>query len=121
MTTPFLKQSFGWGFILWLIGYVLGIVAYILVPAAYIGYVVTPIGVLITLLVLFKKIHGPNVAYYARIAVVWTLVAVVCDFLFLVILFKVGSIYYKFDVYLYYALTFALPIAVGFFKQRKII
>ena len=51
------KDTFGWGFGLWLVGYVLGIVLFMVVSVELIGWVIMPIGVAITLWVLFKKIH----------------------------------------------------------------
>jgi hypothetical protein len=113
-----LKDGFLWGFALWAIGYVLGIVLFMAVPAALIGWMLTPIGTVIALWVLFKKIHGASFVHYAAIALVWSVIAIVCDYLFLVLLFKPADGYYKPDVYLYYALTFLLPIAVGYWKLR---
>jgi hypothetical protein len=69
-------------------------------------------------LVLFKKVHGDSFKYYAALAVVWTVLAVVLDYLFLVLVLKPAGGYYKLDVYLYYALTIALPIVVGWSKTR---
>jgi len=114
----FYKDAFGWGFLLWLIGYVLGIGLFMVVPSALIGWIITPIGVMITLWVLLKKIKGDLFNYYLLMALVWVLIAVLCDYLFLVKAFKPADGYYKIDVYLYYALTFILPLVV--FLQKKI-
>lgn len=119
MNRQLIKDAFGWGFLLWLIGYVLGFVFFAFVPASIIGWVIMPIGILITLWVLFKRIHATSLSYYVRIAIAWTLIAVVCDYLFLVLLLKPADGYYKFDVYLYYALTFALPIFIGWLKNSR--
>ena len=119
MTKQFYKEAFGWGFILWLIGYVLGIILFFFLPAAYIGWVIMPIGVVITLLVLLKKVKGPTLQYYFLIAVVWTLIAIVFDYLFIVKALKPADGYYKFDVHLYYLLTFVLPLLVGWRKKTK--
>ncbi len=119
MNTRFLKDGLGWGFALWLIGYVLGFVFFMFVPASIIGWVIMPIGVLITLWVLFKRINATSLSYYVRVAIVWTLIAVVFDYLFLVLLLKPAEGYYKLDVYLYYTLMFALPIFVGWLKNSK--
>lgn len=118
MRNKTVRELFGWGFLLWLLGYVLGILLFAVVPVKLIGWVITPIGVTITLSVLFKKIYGNSVGYYALIGVVWTCIAVVCDYLFLVLAFKPDDGYYKLDVYLYYALTLLLPILVGSWKLR---
>lgn len=117
MTKQFLKDALGWGFVLWLFGYVLGIALFPVVPAAYLGWVITPFGVALTLWVLFKKVGGTTLGYYAGVALVWTLLAVVFDYLFIVKAFKPADGYYKLDVYLYYVLTLALPLIVGWRKQ----
>lgn len=115
----FLKDSFGWGFILWLIGYVLGIALFAFVPPSLLGWVISPIGLVITFWVLFKKVQGQSHSYYAKLAVVWVLIAVVCDYFFIVKMLKPEDGYYKADVYLYYALTIISPLAAGWWKGRK--
>jgi hypothetical protein len=50
--------------------------------------------------------------------VIWMIMAVVLDYFFLVKMLN-ASDYYKFDVYLYYILTFVLPVAVGWYKKFK--
>lgn len=119
MNLTIFKDTFGWGFLLWLIGYVLGFVFFAFVPASLIGWFITPIGIAITLWVLLKKIHERSLRYYFSIGVVWVIVAAVCDYLFLVLLLKPADGYYKADVYLYYVLTLLLPFIVGWWKLRK--
>jgi len=43
---------------------------------------------------------GESFQYYVLLAVVWTLIAIVFDYLFLVKVFKSADGYYKLDVYL---------------------
>lgn len=117
MNRQLLKDALGWGFLLWLIGYALGITLFSIVPISMIGWVITPIGIAIALWILFKKIKGDTFQYYFRLAIVWTLIAVVFDYFFLVKAFKPVDGYYKLDVYLYYALTFILPLIVGWRKR----
>lgn len=117
MSKKFLKDGFGWGFILWFIGYMLGILLFAVVPVGLLGWVIMPFGILITLWVLLKKVKGDSFRYYILIATVWTVIAIVCDYLFLVKVFKPADGYYKPDVYLYYALMFALPILIGWKKD----
>ena len=117
MNKQLIKEAFGWGFILWLIGYVLGIVFFAVVSPSILGWVIMPIGVVITLWVLFKKIKSESFKNYFLIAIVWTLIAIICDYLFLVLVFKPTDGYYKLDVYIYYILTFALPLIVGATKR----
>jgi uncharacterized membrane protein len=115
MSRRFFIDAFGWGFALWLIGYVLGILLFAIVPPSMIGWVIMPIGILIALWILIKKVKGDSFLYYVLLAIVWVLIAVVCDYFFLVQAFKVAG-YYKLDVYLYYAITFLLPLVVGWRK-----
>ena len=119
MAKKFFKDSLGWGIILWLIGYVLGFVFFAFIPASLIGWIIMPIGIIITLLVLFKVIKGQTLGYYLKVAVIWTLIAIVFDYLFLVKFLHPADGYYKLDVYLYYVLTFILPSLVGWIKLRK--
>lgn len=118
MGKGFLKDALGWGLGLWLFGYVLGIVLFPLVPHEQIGWYIMPAGILITLWVLLKKVKG-TLRYYLKLAAVWTVIAVVFDYLFLVLVFKPADGYYKPDVYLYYALTFLLPFVIGWKKNSR--
>lgn len=119
MKKQVLKDMLGWGFLLWLIGYLLGIVLFAVVPPSLIGWIISPIGTVITLWVLLKKVKGDSLQYYVLLAIAWTLIAIIFDYFFLVKLFKPADGYYKLDVYLYYTLTFVLPLIVGRFKKRK--
>jgi hypothetical protein len=119
MTKQFLKDSLGWGFILWFIGYALGMILFFVVPPSLIGWVIMPIGTVITLWVLIKKVKGESFRYYALLAIAWALIAVIFDYFFIVKALKPADGYYKLDVYLYYILTLALPLIVGRIKTRK--
>lgn len=117
MNRQFYKDAFGWGFILWLIGYALGIMLFTIVPLSMIGWIIMPIGAAITLWVLLKKVKADSLKYYGMIALVWVSIAIAFDYLFLVKAFKPEDGYYKLDVYLYYTLTFLLPLVVGWRKK----
>ncbi|MCL5113563.1 MAG: hypothetical protein M1372_00135 [Patescibacteria group bacterium] len=119
MNRQLLKDTLGWGFLLWLIGYILGIVLFMVVPPMLLGWIIMPVGIVITLWVLLKKIKAGSLNYYLLLAVVWTLIAVVFDYFFLVKIFKPAGGYYKLDVYLYYILTFVLPLAVSWYKLNQ--
>jgi hypothetical protein len=112
----FLKESTIWGLLLWFVGYVLGIIFFMFLPQNLIGFFVMPIGVLITLWILIKKVENKKIGYYFSLAVVWVIIAVTFDYLFIVKMFK-STNYYKLDVYLYYFLTFTLPPIVGWLKN----
>lgn len=115
MDKQLLKDTLGWGSILWVIGYVLGFVFFAIVPQALIGWVIMPIGVVVTLWVLLKKVKGNTFGYYVAVAVAWTAIAVILDYLFIVQLLHPADGYYKLDVYLYYGSTFILPLAAGLY------
>ncbi len=117
MDRHFYKDALGWGFILWLIGYTFGIILFTIVPLYMIGWIILPIGTVITIWVLLKKVKGTAILYYMMLAIIWTLIAIVFDYFFLVKAFNPPDGYYKLDVYLYYALIFILPIAVGWIKR----
>ena len=110
----FLNTIF-WGFVLWLFGYILGFVFFAFVPKNLLGWVIMPFGIAVTLWVLFKKIARKEFKCYFGLAIFWTLIAVAFDYLFIVKLLKSPN-YYKLDVYIYYLLTFLLPITVGLYK-----
>lgn len=78
-----------------------------------------PIGTVITWWVLVNKIKADTFNYYVKLAVVWLVMAMVCDYLFLVKAFKPSDGYYKLDVYLYYFLIFLLPIIVGWRRKKE--
>jgi hypothetical protein len=118
MDKTLLKDALGWGFILWLIGYVLGIALFFILPPSLIGWAITPIGVAIAIWVLLKR-KGITLNYYLALAVVWTVLAVILDYLLVVKLFKPADGYYKPDVYLYYLSTFLLPLLVFGWKAKR--
>ena len=117
MNGTLLKDSFGWGFVLWLLGYLLGIVLFAVVPVTMIGWIILPIGTVVSLWVAGKKVNGNSLGYYGLVAVVWALIAILGDYLFIVKTFKPEDGYYKPDVYLYYALTLAIPLLAGWRKS----
>ena len=109
-------NTLGWGFLLWLFGYALGFVFFAFVPPDVIGWFIMPFGLAATLWVLFKKIERESFGCYIGLGIFWTIIAVALDYVFLVrLLSAVG--YYKLDVYLYYILTFLLPLIVGWYKM----
>ncbi len=82
-----------------------------------IGWIIAPIGTITTLLVLCKKIRSNDFKYYLVLGIVWVVMAMILDYLFIVkLLNPVG--YYKPAVYLYYGLTLGLPILVYKIKKR---
>jgi hypothetical protein len=119
MNKQILKDALGWGFVIWIIGYALGFVFFALVPPNMIGWFVMPIGAVVTLWVAFNKLSGDSMRYYGLVALGWTLIAVIGDYLFIVKALKPADGYYKADVYLYYALTFAIPLIAGWRRMSR--
>jgi hypothetical protein len=121
MKKQLLKDSLGWGLALWFIGYVLGIILIFLLPVSLVGWAIMPIGIIITFWVLLKKVKDGSFQQYLILAVVWTVIAVVFDYLFIVKAFQPEDGYYKLDVYLYYATTFISPLIVAWWKKQNIL
>jgi hypothetical protein len=119
MNKQFSKDALGWGFVLWLIGYALGMMLFALVPAILIGWIIMPIGTAIAIWIAFRKVKGDTLGYYCLVALVWLLIAVLGDYLFIVKAFKPADGYYKPDVYLYYALTLAIPLFAGWRRTLR--
>ena len=107
-----------WGFALWVFGYVLGFLFFALVPKELIGWYITPFGIAFTLWVLLKKIKREEFMCYIGLGILWTVLAVILDYVFIVKMLNSAN-YYKLDVYFYYASTLILPIIVGWYKKSK--
>jgi hypothetical protein len=65
----------------------------------------------------FRQREGMSLQYYAKVGIAWVLIAVVLDYLFIVQLFKAA--YYGPDVFVYYAMTFLIPVGVGLYLIRS--
>jgi membrane protein DedA with SNARE-associated domain len=113
-----LTNTLLWGFVLWFVGYVAGIALFMLVPKEYIGWFITPFATVLMVWVVLKKVRRPELSCYFGVGLLWTIMAVVLDYLFIVKLFNSNE-YYKLDVFLYYALTLILPLCVGYWKYKK--
>lgn len=118
MDRKMLAETFGWGFALWLIGYVLGFVFFFMVPPAIVGWFIMPIGIAMAVFVSISKVDRRTLLDYVPVALAWTVMAIALDYIFIVKMLNPPDGYYKLDVYLYYALTFAIPMAAGYWKQK---
>ena len=119
MNKQLIKDALGWGIGLWLIGYILGFAFFFILPPALLGWIIMPIGAVITIWVLIKKVKSHDFRFYLILAIFWTAIAIVFDYLFIVKALKPADGYYKLDVYLYYILTFIIPLIVGWWKKDK--
>jgi len=104
----------------WLTGYLLSLLLFFTPLAGIMGWILfaclTPVMAIITYR-WFRR-RGLPLIYFAQIAVSWTAIAVVLDYVFIVRLFRPAA-YYQPDVLLYYAVTFLLPLAVGWYLLGK--
>lgn len=116
---PWIKDTLGLGTLLWLIGYLSSLVLFFTPYAGIMGWILIVIFTPVTIAVAWwlfgpKELHSLH--YYAGVGAAWTLIAVVSDYLFIVKLFQ--ATYYEPDVFVYYALTFLIPVFVGFYLIR---
>jgi hypothetical protein len=115
-----LKDTAGLGIVLWLIGYLASLVLFISSFAPLMGWILiivfTPVTIAITFW-WFRERDGLDLKYFAGVGIAWVIIAVVLDYLFIVLLFS--ATYYGIDVFIYYALTFLIPTGVGWYLIRK--
>jgi len=116
----FLKDGAGLGLAFWLIGYTLGIVLFLTPLAPVMGWILficlTPVMAVVTYW--WFSGRGLPWGYFVKIAVAWTAIAILFDYLFIVLLFHPAA-YYQPDVLAYYAVTFLLPLGVGWYLQGR--
>jgi hypothetical protein len=114
-----IKDTAVLGIALWLIGYLASLVLFFTPYAATMGWILTAIFTPVTIAITwwwFRKRERLSLQYFAGVGVAWLLVAVVLDYLFIVLLFQ--ATYYGPDVFVYYALTFLIPVGVGLYLTR---
>lgn len=115
-----IKDTAGLGTALWLIGYLASLVLFFTPYASAMGWILlavfTPVTVVIVLW-WFRKRERLPLQYYAGVGVAWMLIAIVLDYLFIVLLFHAN--YYGTDVFVYYAVTFIIPVGVGMYLNRS--
>jgi hypothetical protein len=115
-----IKDTAVLGIGLWLIGYLASLVLFFSSYAKIMGWILLIIFTPVTIAVTwwwFRKRKDLTLEYYAKVGVVWVVIAVVFDYLFIVRLFQ--ATYYEADVFVYYALTFLIPVGVGFYLLRN--
>jgi hypothetical protein len=115
-----IKDTAGLGIALWLIGYLASLALFVSPYAGIMGWILiavfTPVSIAIVFW-WFRKRKGLSLKYYAEVGVAWVIIAVVLDYLFIVLLFQ--ATYYGIDVFVYYALTFLIPVGVGYYLVGK--
>jgi hypothetical protein len=113
-----IKDTAGLGIVLWLVGYLASLLLFFSRFAAIMGWILLIVCTPVTIAVAwwwFKARELPLV-YYVKVGAAWTVIAVVLDYLFIVLLFQ--ATYYGFDVFVYYAMTFLIPVGVGLYLCR---
>jgi hypothetical protein len=115
-----IKDTAGLGTALWLIGYLASLVLFFSPYAGVMGWILLAIFTPVTIVIVlwwFRKRERLPLQYYAGVGVAWVLIAIVLDYLFIVLLFQAN--YYGIDVFVYYVVTFLVPVGVGLFLNRN--
>ena len=112
------KDTAGLGIVLWLLGYLASMVLFFTPFAGIMGWIITAVFTPVTVAIAWWWFRARRLplAYYVKVGAAWTLIAVVFDYLFIVLLLQAE--YYRPDVFVYYALTFLIPVGVGLYLAR---
>ena len=116
-----IKDTAGLGTALWLIGYLASLVLFFTPYAGIMGCILLAVFTPVTLAITwwwFRHREPHPVQYYAGVGVAWVLIAVVLDYLFIVLMFQ--TTYYQPDVFVYYTFTFLIPVGVGLYLKRNV-
>jgi hypothetical protein len=109
-----ITDTIGFGLLFWFIGWCASLVLFLFVPVDLLGWVLfvlfTPLTIAIT--VLWFRRRALPLSHYLVVALSWTFIAVLFDYLFIVRLFGVSG-YYHPSVMVYYAETFLIPLFTG--------
>ena len=114
-----IKDTAGAGILLWLIGYLTSLALFFSPFAGIMGWILIAVFTPVTVAVTWWWFRGRDLTlpYYAAVGIAWTAIAVVLDYLFIVLLFQAS--YSGPDVFVYYALTLMIPVGVGLVKLRR--
>ena len=117
-----LKDTAGPGTLFWLIGYLAGMVLFFTPFKESMGWIIlvtfTPVTIVMSWW-WFKSRERLSLQYYAGVGIAWALIAVVLDYLFIVLLFS-STAYYSLHIYLYYIIMFLIPVGVGMYLNRAV-
>jgi hypothetical protein len=113
-----IKDTAGLGIFLWLIGYLAALLLFFSPFAGIMGWILLAVLTPVTIVIMWWWFRARDLplVYYAKVGIAWTVIAVVLDYLFIVLLFQ--ATYYGYDVFVYYALTFLIPVGVGLYLNR---
>jgi hypothetical protein len=114
-----IKDTAGLGTAFWLIGYLASLVLFFTPCAGIMGWILLAVFTPVTIVITwwwFNQRKSLPLRYYACVGIAWMLIAIVLDYLFIVLLFH--ATYYEPDVFVYYAVTFLIPPGVGLYLAR---
>ena len=114
-----IKDTAGLGTALWLMGYLASLVLFFTPYGGIMGWILLAVFTPVTIVITwwwFNQRKSLHLRYYAGVGIAWMLIAIVFDYLFIVIFFN--ATYYEPDVLVYYAVTFLIPLAVGLYLTR---
>jgi len=118
---PLIRDALGPGIFFWLVGYLAGIVLFFTPYRDILGWILlavfTPFSIAVTWW-WFRKRERLSLQYYACIGIAWSFIAILLDYIFIVMLFSATG-YYSLDIFLYYFLMFAIPVGVGMYLGRQ--
>jgi hypothetical protein len=115
-----IKDTAGLGIALWLIGYIASLALFMSPYAGIMGWILLIVFTPVTIAIVywwFRKREDLSLKYYAEAGIAWVLIAIVFDYLFIVLLFQ--ATYYGIYVFIYYVLTFLIPVGVGYYLRGK--
>ena len=115
-----IKDTAVLGTALWLIGYLASLVLFFTPYAGVMGWILLAVFTPVTIVIVlwwFRKRERLPLQYYAGVGIAWVLIAIVLDYLFIVLLFQAN--YYGIDVFVYYGVIFLIPVGVGLFLNRS--
>lgn len=104
---------------LWLLGYLSSLLLFFSPYQSSMGWIITAVFTPVTIAVAWWwfRTRDLPLSYYVKVGIAWTVIAILLDYLFIVRLFQTP--YYEVDVFVYYALTFLIPVGVGIFITRS--
>jgi cation transport ATPase len=123
-TTPmkqWIKDTAGLGTVLWLIGYLASLVLFFTPYAGIMGWILLAAFTPITIVIAwwwFRHRAPLPLHYYTGVGAAWVIIAIILDYLFIVLLFQ--ATYYEPDVFVYYTATFLIPVGVGLYLNRNV-
>jgi hypothetical protein len=111
---------FVFGIFIWLMGYIASIILFPFVPDNILGWILCIIFTPITIIIAYLRFRNRKLKLfcYFMTGVFWAIIAMILDYFFIVRLFN-SVTYYKPDVFVYYIVTFLIPLIIGLYNINK--